>query len=154
MASYDNRETCTALIPSGCIPYTGYISDNIKDNLPDCKPNANDVLKAIQERLDRLIYLFGETKDLSCIGSTTGEYIQSEVNEFVLSEICALKASVNQALTIDPEQIKIVIDILCLDDQNCVPKEEYTLRELFERLFTSFCDLNDRVKNIEQLLNL
>lgn len=152
--SYDNRETCTSLLPSSCIPYTGVISDNIKDKLPECRPNINDVLKGVQERLDRLIYLFGETKNVECIGSTTGDFIQSDINEYVLSEIKKLKCYLNETGTINPESIKIAIDLLCFNDPDCFAKTEFSIQEVFEKLVSGYCDLTERVKNIELLLNI
>jgi len=154
--SYDNRESCINIMPSGCIPYTGYISNTIKDDLP-CKPNVNDVIKQMQELIDKLNTAAIDNTALNkdCFTFTPATVKQSELNQLFITELCNLKDAV-AALggTVDPATIKLAIDILCLQQAGCTPQIEYTLQEILTKLISAYCDLETRVKTIETLLNI
>lgn len=154
--SYDNRETCVNLVPSGCVPYTGYISTTIKDALP-CKPNVNDVLKKLQELIDKAsaAIVDNTTLDKKCLTFDPAKVKQNDLNQIFITELCTLKTQVtNLGKPVDPDTIKLAIDILCLEDASCDPKTEYTLEEILKKLITAYCGLETRVKAIETLLNI
>jgi hypothetical protein len=155
--SYDNRESCINIMPSGCVPYTGYISDTIKDSLP-CKPNVNDIIKKMQELIDKLNVSNVDNTGLDkhCFTFTPATVKQSELNQLFITELCNLKDSV-AALgggSIDAGTIKLAIDILCLKQPSCAPQAEYTLQEILTKLISAYCDLETRIKTIETLLNI
>lgn len=155
-ASYDNRESCASVTPSGCVPYTGYISTTIKDSLP-CKPNVNDILKKLQELVDKLsassVDNTGLTKN--CFTFDAAKVKQNELNQLFINELCSLKQQLSQSSgTVDPATIKLAINLLCLQDPACAPKTEYTLQEILTKLIAAYCDLSTRVKNIETILNI
>lgn len=154
--SYDNRETCVNLTPSGCVPYTGYISDTIKDALP-CKPNVNDILKKLQELVDKanaaIVDNTGLTKN--CFTFDAAKVKQNELNQLFIDELCTIKTQIaSLGGDVDPATIKLAIDILCLEDEACEPKTKYTLQEILEKLISAYCGLETRVKAIETLLNM
>lgn len=154
--SYDNRETCGTLLPSSCIPYTGQVNTSIEDNLP-CRPNINDILKNIQNLIDKINNSLGDntTLDPTCLTFTPSTVTQVQLNQLLITEICELKTAV-QALQqpIDPDTINIAINLLCLVDPGCTPQTEYTLTEILVKLVTAYCDLLTRVTTIENILNI
>lgn len=152
--SYDNRETCVNLVPSSCVPYTGYISDTIKDSLP-CRPNVNDVLKKLQELIDTIQGNVGDPSTLnSCLDLPDG-VTYAQLIQIIFNEICAIKTVLTDLPTApDPDTITFAIDILCLLDPSCTPQTSYTLTEIILKLITAYCSLSARVKTLEDTLNL
>ena len=154
----DNRETCTSPVPSACVPYTGYISDTLKDIIP-CKPNINDILAQLQDFVDKINISLGDNKTIvtSCLPSTLDitTATQKDINQNIIDLLCALKATVEgTGSSIDSNNIPITIDLSCLEDPSCDPKVSYKLIEVLNKLVTNYCDLNTRTTKIEQLLNL
>jgi hypothetical protein len=152
--SYDNRETCgNQLVPTSCLPYTGYVSDTIKDLL-HCRQNANDVFKNLQILIDDIKKGLGDnTKlDATCFDFNPSEDSQQQLNQELLSKVCDLSDKVEQLINdqINPDLIKLAVNLLCLDDAGCEPKTEYTLTELITKLIAKYCDLATRVTNLEQ----
>lgn len=153
--SLDNRESCLTLIPSSCVPYTGYVSNSIKEP-SDCKLNINDVLLKIQNLIDSLITKTGDnnTIDKKCLSIPINPK-QSEINQVFITELCSIKTDVQYlSQPINPNTIQIIIDLLCLQDPLCAPKTSYTLQEVLNKLVNSYCNLLTRVKNIENLLSI
>jgi len=154
--SYDNRETCSFLLPSGCIPYTGYISPNLT-GLPECKININDVVKSIQELLDKVISSLGDntTLDKNCFNFNPTTVKQVELNQLFINELCELKSTLaDYPPVVDPNTIELAVDLLCLIEEPCEPQETYTLTEIINKLVTAYCGLLTRVQNIENTLNI
>jgi hypothetical protein len=153
--SYDNRETCGSIIPSGCIGYTGYISTTIADSLP-CRPNINDIVKKLQELVDQINVTIGDNSTLeNCLGIDSENFVQSDFNEAVAAEICALKALLTGVdADIDPNSIKLAVDLLCLLDPTCTPQVTYTLVEVINKLVTKVCNLETRLTTVETYLNI
>ncbi len=154
--SYDNRETCGTLLPSSCIPYTGYISEAVNENLP-CRPNINDVLKNIQNLIDTINDSLGDntTLDKECFTFNPATASQKDINQELIVKVCELKTAVEDLQNpIDPDTINIAINLLCLLNEECDPQEEYTLTEILEKLVIAYCDMNTRITNIENILNI
>lgn len=155
--SQDNREACSTLIPSGCVPYTGYVSDSIK-TLLSCRPNINDIFKVLQNSIDSINLAIGDNKQLT-IGCFTDLDIsvasQKDINQSIFNKICTLTSSVT-ALDggVNPDLINLAVDLLCLADSSCEPKASYTLTEVIVKLLTNYCSLLTRVQTIESTLNL
>jgi hypothetical protein len=153
----DNRDSCAQVITSSCVPYVGYISSTIKDSLP-CKPNINDVLKKLQELVDKntAASVDNTTLDKKCFSFTPATVKQSELNQLFITEICTLKSTSGGSSSgpIDQSRIKYAVDLLCLEDPACTPKTEYTGEEIFDKLLGAYCDLLKRVLDIETLLNI
>lgn len=154
--SYDNRETCIDVVSSSCVPYVGYISDTIKDKLPECKPNINDVFKALQEVIDKIKLNLGDNTQLdkNCFDFDETTVTQEELNQLYIDEICLLKDSVGSSGTVSPATISLMVNLLCLQDPACTPQTSYTLQEIIEKLITAYCNLLTRVTNIETILNI
>lgn len=159
--SYDNRETCTATLPSSCIPYVGYLSDLVKIDSFPCRPNINDVLKQIQVILDRINSSLGDntTIDHECLTTLdVSVATQKDIDQRLIHEICLLKTQVallTPLLTsIDPATIRIAVDLLCLLNPDCDPPTDYSLTEIITKLVAAICDLMTRVANIETILNI
>lgn len=153
----DNRETCTVLVPSSCVPYTGYISTSIQADMPDCRPNINDTLKAIQELIDRIKAKLGDntTLDEECLDIEPATVTQKDINQVLITEVCVLKTLVGTlGGPIDPDTILLAVDLLCLIDPSCDPQASYTLTEIITKLVTAYCNLLARVVNIETILNI
>lgn len=153
--SYDNRETCTTLIPSSCVPYTGFVSDNIKEELP-CRPNVNDVLKSVQELVDKIKKGLGDNTKLNrdCLSFNPETVTQEQLNGLFINELCALRENYECSSQIDVGSLALAVNILCLEDPTCTPKQIYTVQELFNKLIAAYCNLLTRVQAIEQLLNI
>lgn len=154
--SYDNRETCGTLLPSSCVPYTGVINDSIKDNIP-CRPNINDIIKNIQNLIDKIKESLGDntTLDPECLTFDPTTVTQSELNQEIITELCNLKDAVTALQQpIDPNTINIAIDLLCLVDPGCTPQTTYTLTDILIKLVAAYCDLLADVTNIKNILNL
>lgn len=155
--SYDNRETCSLLVPSSCVPYTGYIATSLVPLLPPCKPNINDVLKALQDLLDTTRAKLGNNTTLNkeCFTFNPALATQKDINQEMITKICALITAVN-ALggPVDPTTIQVAIDLLCLETPGCTVPATYTLQEILEKLVTAYCNLLTRVTNIETILNI
>jgi hypothetical protein len=148
--SYDNRETCVNPVPSSCVPYTGYISTTIADDVPDCKPNINDVINKLKTQAGDLT-----TLDKSCLTFTPATVTQKELDQLFIDELCTIKAQIAALdLTVDPGTIEIAINLLCLEDPACDPQLTYTLQEILVKLITAYCNLLTRVTNIETILNI
>lgn len=155
--SFDNRETCATLVPSSCIPYTGYVSPNIAEDIPQCRPNINDILKALQELIDKIKDSLGDntTLDKDCLDFDAAIVKQVELNQLFIDELCAIKAQIGSVdAPIDPNLILLIVNLLCLEDPACDPKTSYTLQEIIVKLITAYCDLLARVTNIETILNI
>lgn len=151
----DNRESCGTVVSSSCVPYTGHISDTIKDDFK-CKPNINDLFKKLQEMVDAINVSLGDNKKikLNCFEESLDEgFSQEQLNQLLITELCLVKEAVEND-GIDPASIKLAISLLCLEDPSCEPKEYYNLNELFTKLIGAYCSLLTRVKNIETLLNI
>lgn len=153
--SYDNRETCTDTLPSSCVPYTGYISTTIAESLP-CRPNINDILKKLQQLIDTINTGIGDNSGLeTCLSLDSTPFDQSEFNAAVAAELCAIKALLNAVdPVINPDTIKLAIDLLCLLDPSCTPQSTYTLTEILTKLVVNYCNLLTRVQTIEAALNI
>jgi len=154
--SYDNRESCVETTPSGCVPYTGYISDTIKDDIP-CRPNINDITKKLQEMIDKINTNLGDNKtlDKKCLTFDALTVKQVELNQLFITQLCDIKAQIALIDTsVDPETILVAINLLCLQDPSCAPQASYTLKEILVKLIAAYCDLTTRVQNIETLLNI
>lgn len=135
----DNRDTCGLLVPSSCIPYTGYISNNIKSDVV-CRPNINDILKQLQDLVDSI-------------------KITSDENATAIAQINTTIATINAQIAtlqadIDPNLINLAVNLLCMQNPSCEPKTTYTLPEVITALITNYCSLLTRVQTIEQTLNL
>lgn len=155
--SYDNRETCVAPLPSSCVPYTGEINDIIKADLPLCKPNINDIFKSLQTLIDKIQKSLGDNKtlDKECLTFAPATVTQKELNQIFVDELCEIKTILGTIDGgIDPATIKLAVDLLCLIEPLCEPKEEYTLTEIITKLVAAYCSLLTRVTNIEILLNI
>lgn len=159
--SFDNRETCTLLLPSSCIPYTGYVSPlfTAQTFVPvfPCRPNVNDILKSIQVLLERIKASLGDntTLDNDCLTFDPATATQAQINQELITEICLLKdALAALPTTIDPSTIVLAIDLLCLIDPACTPATTYTLEEILIKLVAAYCNLLTRVQNIETILNI
>lgn len=155
--TYDNRETCGPLVPSSCLPYTGYVSDTIADLLP-CRPNVNDVLKNLQILIDSIQDKLGDNSTLTpdCF-TFTSTASQKTINQEIITNLCSLKTQVEALLagSIDPDDIDITIDLLCLEDPACAPAPAaYPLTEVLTKLVTNYCSLLDRIVTIETTLNI
>lgn len=151
----DNRNTCGETLPSSCVPYTGYISDDIKKEL-QCKPNINDILKSVQVILEELDKKLGDNSKLSltCLSDKIdSEFSQEALNQLFADTLCELKEYINNN-TLDISTATLAINILCLNDPTCEPKENYTVKELFTKFISGYCDLLNRVKTIENILNI
>lgn len=152
----DNRESCGNVLSSSCVPYTGYISDTIKDDFK-CKPNINDVFKRIQELLDEIKESLGDNTKLKLLcleGQINEEFSQKDLNQQLINKICELEGLISNNNEINPELIKITINLLCLQDPSCDPKEQYSIVELFQKLIVAHCNLLGRVQAIENILNI
>lgn len=155
--SSDNRETCINVTSSSCVAYMGYVSDSIKSKLPECKPNINDVLKAIQELLDKTIAGLGDNKtlDKKCLGLTPATDTQKIINQKLIDELCALKTQLGTTGgAVSSTSIRLAVNLLCLQDPACTPQSTYSLQELFDKLVTGYCNLLTRVDTIENVLNI
>lgn len=155
--TYDNRDTCSVLIPTSCIPYTGYVSDSIKELLP-CRPNANDVFKNILISLDKITKSLGDntTLDSACLTFDPATDSQKLLNQELITEVCMLKTQVQALIDgqINPDLINLAVNLMCLQDSSCDPQTTYTLTEVITKLITAYCDLLIRVTNIESTLNI
>lgn len=154
--SYDNRETCTTLLPSSCIPYTGYISPSIEADIK-CRPNINDIIKAIQDLIDKIKAGLGDntTLDEKCLSFDPATVTQSQLNQIFITELCTIKDLIaDLPTTVDPNTINIAINLLCLIDPLCTPQTTYTLTEILIKLVTAYCNLLTRVQTIENILNI
>lgn len=157
--SYDNRETCINVVSSSCVPYTGYISAAAiaTTNIPECKPNINDLFKAIQTLIDKINTGIGNntTLDKKCLTISVPTVTQKELNQLYIDELCAIKAQL--ALLggpIDPSTIELAINMLCLTDPTCDLNPTYTLDVILTRLVNAYCGLLTRVTAIETILNI
>jgi hypothetical protein len=154
---YDNRNTCGETLPSSCIPYTGYVSDTIKNLLP-CRPNINDVVKNLQILIDDVKAKLGDntTLDETCLDFDPATATQKAINQELITELCTIKTQVENLIdgTIDPDLINVAISLLCLEDPACEVAETYTLTDILNKLVTNYCSLLDRVVNIESILNI
>lgn len=156
MPSYDNRESCTNVLPSGCLPYTGYVSPTIFTEAP-CRPNVNDILKKLQEVIDDVRANLGDnsTLNITCIEFIPTEQTQKDLNQALHDELCALKTTVEGlGGAIDPTTIMLAVDLLCLQDPSCDPQPTYNLVFVINKILTAICNLETRVTNIETLLNI
>ena len=152
--TYDNRETCTTLLPSSCIPYVGYISPSIQEDIT-CRPNINDIIKALQELIVKSSLGDNTTLTNECLTFTPATVTQSQLNQIFITELCNIKQQLaDLPTTIDPNTINIAIDLLCLIDPSCTPQTTYTLTEILIKLVTAYCNLLTRVQNIENILNI
>jgi hypothetical protein len=153
----DNRDSGVNFIPSSNVPYTGYVSESFKDHLP-CKPNVNDLIKLIEDSLDTLTTSLGDNTKLNpqCLGFTPATATQQTINQQSINLLCSLRADVEDLKnkTIDPSTLQIAIDLLCLQQQGCEPQTTYSLLHILTQLVSSYCNLQDRVQNIENILNI
>lgn len=159
--SYDNRETCTTLTTSSCVPYTGAINEDVTTELqtiaPCGRPNINDIIKSLQSIIDKLKATIGNNKTLTtqCLTFTPSTVTQKELNQLFINELCTLKSSIeNLQPTVDPETFMVAINLLCLETDGCDPQNEYSLQVILEKLITNYCNLLTRIQNIETVLNL
>lgn len=152
----DNRESCGTLVPSSCVPHTGYISPLIKDNIP-CRPNINDINEKIQKLIEEIKESLGDNKtlDTKCTNLDAQKVKQVELNQKFIDLICELLDWKNNLdLTVHPEDIDIPIDLSCLGDTNCEPNATYTLLDVLQRFLVTLCNHSNRIKNIETVLNI
>lgn len=152
----DNRESCVELTPSSCVPYTGYISETIKEDIV-CRPNINDIFKKLQDLIDKINLGLGDntTLDDKCLTIDELTVKQSELNQIFINEICEIKTLINNVDgVIDPNTIMLIVNLLCLQEPGCPPATSYSLQEIIVKLITAYCDLLTRVQNIETILNI
>lgn len=155
--SYDNRETCSVILPSSCIPFVGALTDSFKEELEGCRPNINDILKLIQDRIDLIQAGLGDNKTLdeACLNFNPLIATQVQINQSIITELCALKQTVQDlGGAIDPTTIMLAVDLLCLEDPSCDPAESYNLLVVINKLLAKVCNLETRVTQIETFLNL
>lgn len=153
--SSDNRETCVTLLPSSCIPFTGAMTDAVKALVTQCRPNINDVIKAIEDLIDQIRLQTIDT-DLTCLQlSDDSVDTQPELNQLIVDQLCLIKDQIATLGTpIDPNAINVIIDLMCLQDPSCDPPTSYTLQQVLVKLITAYCNLLTRVTTIETFLNL
>ena len=153
--SYDNRETCATLVPSSCIPYTGYISETIAEDI-QCRPNINDILKKLQEVIDGIQEKLGDNTTLTagCFSFNPATATQKTINQEIITKLCAAQVAIEALEPIDPNTIDITIDLLCLIEESCEPQTTYTLTEILTKLVTKICNLESRIIVIENILNI
>lgn len=151
----DNRDTCVELLPSSCIPYVGYISTTIAANV-QCRPNINDVMKAIQDLMDSIKISLGDNTTLTpgCFDFDPATVQQSALNQNFITDICALQTAVDNIPAVDPNTLMLTVDLLCLQDPSCSPQPSYSLQTIIVKLLTAYCNLATRVTTIENFLNL
>ena len=155
--SYDNRESCVTTVPSSCVPYTGYLSAQL---FPEgaCKPNVNDILRKLQDIVDTIQSSLGDNKQLDkgCLTFDATTASQKTINQQLITQLCAAKLAITvlQAQTINPDNILIAIDLLCLLDPQCEPATTYTLTDIITKLVVNYCNLLERVIAIETALNM
>lgn len=156
-AVQDNREACSSPLPSGCVPYTGYVSDTIKEDLI-CRPNINDVFKILQDAIDKINNSLGDntTLDKACLTDINSATItQAQLNQIIINQLCTLNAKFGTSgADIDPNLINLTVSLLCLENTACDPKTSYTLPEIVTILITNYCSMLTRIQKIEQTLNL
>lgn len=157
--SYDNRETCPIVHSSSCVAYTGNIADSIKalNILPECKPNINDIFKALQALIDKINTNLGDNKtlDKKCLTFDKLTINQKDLNQLFITELCAIKTLIgNSNTTVDPATIQIAVNLLCLQDPLCITATTYSLQTILTKLITAYCGLLTRVTTIETLLNI
>lgn len=156
-AVQDNRESCSSPLPSGCVPYTGYVSDTISEDLI-CRPNINDVFKILQDSIDKINKNLGDntTLDKNCLTDANIPTItQAQLNQIFINQLCTLNAKFGTSgADIDPNLISLTVSLLCLESPSCEPKTAYTLPEIINKLITNYCSLLTRIQKIEQTLNL
>ena len=151
----DNRESCGTVIPSSCVPHTGYVSPLIEEKIP-CRPNINDINKEIQKLIEEIKESLGDNKtlDTKCTNLDAQVVKQSEINQKFIDFICdLLNWRDNLDLTVHPEDIDVPIDLSCLGD-NCEPQATYTLLDILNRFLVTLCNHENRIKNIEAILNI
>lgn len=156
--SSDNRESCGTPIPSSCIAQTGVINDSIRAAVPTCKPNINDVTKAIQDLIDATRAKLGDNTTLTIdpivfptlVAATS---TQKDINQVFLDKLLIIDGFLENSF-VDPNTVIIAMDLLCLIDPSCTPQTEYTLTDILTKLVTNYCDLLTRVQAIETLLNI
>lgn len=152
----DNRGTCGQILPSGCVPYTGYQTDDIKEKLP-CNANINDIIKYLLDIIDTINKNLGDNSKLSvnCLTDIKETSTQQEINQVFINVLCDIKNKiVDTGSDIDIANIDIAIDILCLNDASCEPKLKYSLLEILTKLISGYCNLLNRIKVIENILNI
>lgn len=152
----DNRESCGTLVPSSCVPHTGYVSELIKDSVP-CRPNINDINERLQKLIEEIKENLGDNKTLKtkCTDLDAQKVKQVELNQKFIDLICDLLDWKNNLdLTVHPDKVDIPIDLSCLGDTNCEPKATYTLLDVLRRFLVVLCNHSTRIKNIETVLNL
>lgn len=155
--SYDNRETCVQLLPSSCIPYVGYISTTIKASILECRPNINDILKALQDYIDKIQLSLGDNKtlDKKCLAFIPLTVTQVSLNQLFINEICGIKTQMGiVGSPVNATTLTLAVNLLCLQDPACTPQTTYTLQEIVTKLITAYCNLKTRVTAIETYLNL
>lgn len=156
MSEYtDNRDACSVVLPSGCVPYTGYLSTTLAP-LVTCKPNINDIMKLLQDSLDKINTNLGDntTLDVQCLGQINASTAtQKDLNQLFITNLCTILSGLGNG-GIDPNSIILPIDLLCLIDPSCEVQSTYTLVEAITKLVTNYCSLATRVKTIETTLNL
>lgn len=157
MADYtDNRDACSALLPSSCIPYTGSLNNSIKNNL-NCRPNINDVLQKVQDLIDNINSKLGDnTKlDKKSFDIDPLTVTQEELNQLFINTLDTVNSTINILNgSINPDLINLAVDLLCLTDASCEPKVSYTLTEIINKLLSNYCSLLTRVQTIETTLNI
>lgn len=155
--SYDNRETCTVILPSSCVPFVGSLNDSFKEELGECRPNINDILQIIQDKIDSINEKLGDntTLDEGCLTFNPATATQAQINQAIIIELCALKETLTELDgTIDPTTIMLAVDLLCLEDPACEPETSYNLLVIINKLLAKVCNLETRVAAIETFLNL
>lgn len=148
--TYDNRQTCGLTLPTSCLPYTGYVSDSIKDLIP-CKPNANDIFKQLQILIDNLKKTLGDNTQLDkkCVDFVTSVGTQQELNQELIDQICSIKDALGLLDTSDSDNIMIEMNLGCLQEAGCAPKTEYSVKEILTKLVTNYCSLLSRIEALE-----
>lgn len=155
--SYDNRETCVHLVPSSCIPYVGYISTTIKASIVECRPNINDILKALQDYIDKIQLSLGDNKtlDKKCLAFIPLTVTQVSLNQLFINEICGIKTQIGVLNSpINAATLTLAVNLLCLQDPVCIIPVTYTLQEILTKLITAYCSLLTRVNTIQTYLNI
>ncbi len=154
----DPRINCPNPLPSTCVPYTGKVSSLIKNFVP-CSPNINDIIEQIQKLIEDVKRSLGDNKTLvkNCFEFNNTIVTQVELNQLLLDKCCILQTeldNVGDDLSITALQVTMDINLLCIESELCDPLTTYTLDAIIRKMVLKFCELETRVKAIEDFLGL
>ncbi len=133
---------CVEKVPSGCVIFTGSLTENSYLSDKDyCNPNLNTIVKDIDDELTRLDTSLGLDKTAfdvvnSACGITpvltgltehSGKYYSSEVVMKLVTVICELRSRLN---------------VLTTDDSNTNPGNKYLLDIALDNDFKNWLAVN------------